>query len=183
MPAIPEVVAQRRSYATSGSRGIVRRTGGPLMMPWGAIGRIVVAIGSAVIPALMTAWAEEQARRQGERQTYAQATNQPMSVPEALMVLRLEHPSPQSCPAPLTDPAMKEAARANFEKYMAKAQGPGDARSDYLAGKFSAAYRLLVDPEWDRDAKARVEQIDAATNSRQQEQQQQPPPPPPPPSG
>jgi hypothetical protein len=157
----------RFAHATS-STGLIRRTNGgsALMMPWAALGRVVFAVGAVLAQALLQTWAEEQAKKSTEETTYTETVQAVMSVPEALEVLRIVHPDPKNVQVPLQDGALRQAAKENFEKYMARAQAQGEGRSDYLAGKFSAAYRLLVDGDWDANAKARAEQqLGAAAGS------------------
>ena len=49
------VAVQHARRAHGGVGGLIRRTGPPALMPWAAIGRVVVALGTVVAQSLLQA--------------------------------------------------------------------------------------------------------------------------------
>jgi hypothetical protein len=157
--------SRRWAHATSNT-GLIRRTqAGALMSPWGIIGRVIFGVVLELSRTIFVEWMSKQKEQQAEEAQYATTAASSMSVPEALSILRLTVPDPKNVVAPLQDAALREAAKANFDRFMARAQQSGEGRSDYLAGKFSGAYRLLVDADWDKAVRDTLEAAAAANGT------------------
>ncbi len=160
------VLATNNTRSFSARGGIVKATnpaGSGLMMPWAVLARVVVSVGGVVAQSLFQSWVEEMSRRAKENEAHAAATELPMSIPQALEVLGIAHPDPRSVVVPLQG-SYRTVATENFRKYMAKAQLPVGG-SPYLAGKFSTAYRLLVDESWDAEAQHKAKAELTSNNS------------------
>ena len=125
--------------------------------------RLIVPLVPIVIE-MGARWLEhERQRRAFESEAMAHMTR-PVTNEEALQILAVPSTIEGALAAPLAPGTRARAlADENFLKFFTACQpdpaseSAGDTgakcvRSDYLAGKFSAAYRQLVDPKWDEPA-------------------------------
>ena len=144
------------------------------------LARLISALLLQMMPILMAYAEQRMHQHRAGRAEEAQATQsmlRPMTVAEAFEVLSVDPALPGAAVVPL---ALGSEARAtadrNVQKFFAMCQdGAGQSaadtasssagatappasgsastsplQADYLAGKFSGAYRVLVDPDWDK---------------------------------
>ena len=116
----------------------------------------LLATGSMLlIQAFAMAYQEKMREAQSAEAQHSAAKLQTMDAKEALALLGVTAPAAaagsSSAAAPLDVPLTraedKQAAKRNFETLFSKAT---QTENLYLQGKLSCAYRLCVDPEWDR---------------------------------
>ncbi|KEG12974.1 hypothetical protein DQ04_01291040 [Trypanosoma grayi] len=127
------------------------------------LARLLVAGGLLLFQAFITAHEREAQKLREETQGTGTTTGGGsatlMSSSEALQILGLD----RRLSLPLGDEADRQEATRRFRRLFAIAK---ETNNVYLEGKFSAAYRLCVDPEWDAaDASSDGGSNNAASNN------------------
>jgi hypothetical protein len=124
----------------------------PMLLIHPLIARVVAGVAMVVVQSLWDAHKAEAARLARQYGSQAQQAKLQLTHTESLAILGMD----QTLKAPLKGKDA-EAATAHFKALFAKAQA---VDSPYLQGKFSGAYRVLVDPVWDAEEvkKAQEEQ-------------------------
>lgn len=161
------------AVAVGGGGGCRRRSGwlvpsAPLFHP---IINAVIRLAMALLPfalEYLERWAAQERYRRSQRDESRAQMHRPMTVAEARDILGVPSTTPGADRVPFQKGTeARRIADANFRKFFESCQPPSptadespegksDAkqaqpgvRSAYLAGKFSGAYRLLVDDKWD----------------------------------
>jgi hypothetical protein len=139
----------RPTPSMASNRVALFRATPPALLPWPIIIRVVGSIVTVIGKTLWDAHRAEATKMATEAIKNAATPPPQMAVAEALQVLHVAvKGDPMLVEVPLTGP-MREEAVLHFHKYMKAACETGPAPSEYLQGKFSAAYRVLVDERWD----------------------------------
>lgn len=125
-----------------GGGGLVRRT--PTLLFWPIVGRIVAGVAIVVLQSMWDAHRSEAARLARVYGSDQQQAKLSMTREEALAVLGVQSASPKA--SGLLQGAEAAEATARFQRFFRDASA---AENVYLQGKFSGAYRILVDPQWD----------------------------------
>ena len=135
--------------------GAFRPSGVNRFLPWAFIARLAAGVVAQSVYDAHRAESAKQRKQNGPAASAAAASHAhsdapTMSTEEALGVLNVARPAGSRPPRLPLEGAERQAATANFKRYLHASGRGGAAASPYLAGKFSLAYRRLVDTEWDR---------------------------------
>ena len=127
--------------------GLMRRTS-PLLIP-PIVARVIAGFAMVVIQSLWDAHQAEAAKLARQYGSHTQQAKLKLTPAEALQILNL----PAETKVPLS-PADQMLAKQHFQSLFEKAK---EMENPYLQGKFSGAYRVLVDPKWDENAEREEE--------------------------